>query len=128
MNNTARFLGFLAILSVLVVVPSCKTGGGEPTGPGKAISCGGDALAHCAPDLLGPTNECLAGTGDVVACVTGFLKPAGCMGLDVLACMVRHEGSAASAAASANPNNTVDARRAERAREFIRREGVTFKD
>jgi hypothetical protein len=90
------------------------------------IACSGDALAHCAPDLLGPVNECLSGKTDVVACLTGFARPAGCTAIDYIACLVRHEGSAASAAAQANPSDSMDVRRAARAHEYLERIGAQF--
>lgn len=116
------------LLTILALGCTPRTGGGEPTGPSKIVSCGGEALAHCAPDMLGPTNECLAGSGDIVSCLMGFTRPAACAGLDIVACMVRHEGAAAKAAAASNPNNTVDARRSARAEEFLRRKNVAFAD
>jgi len=118
----------LAFLVMVASFVSCgpHTGGGDPGKPSKIISCGGDALAHCAPSMLGPVNECLSGESDIVGCLGGFVRPAECAAVDYVACLVRHEGAASAAIAREDPSNVRDARRAARAREYLQRIGAQF--
>lgn len=124
----------LAALLLLVTAAACsgcphpQPGPVEPPGPGKVITCGTNAIEACAPEALPAVNDCLAGAGDVVSCLVGLIKPAGCLTYEVISCLVRHEGSAAAAASRANPSDSTDARRAARAKEFIDRQQIQFKD
>lgn len=121
-----------AVLLVLSVaaLPACPHPQPGPVvpGPGKVITCGTNAIQTCGPEALPAVNECLAGLDDVVGCLIGLIKPAGCLTYEVIACLVRHEGSAAGTAARANPADTVDVRRAARAKEFIDRQQIQFQD
>lgn len=119
-----------AALFVLIIVgftvPACKIPPPDSVA-GRVISCSTDAVRSDWPKVLGPVNDCLAGQGDAVACldlVTTTTKVA----VDVVACVVRREGSEAHAAAQVNPRNTRDARRSDRARAYIRAKGVIFAD
>lgn len=100
---------------------------GEPTKP-NVITCGVNAIQQCAPEALPAVNACLAGMDDIVTCVIGLIKPGTCLVYETLVCVLRHEGSAAALAAKANPDNTLDARRAARAKEFLERTGAQFGD
>lgn len=126
-----RALLFLALVcSSALLIPSCR--GGRPDeglGMPRVIDCASQAVANHAPEALGPVNVCLAGEGDVQACLLGLVRPAVGITLDVVGCLTRKEGSAASAASQANPENTVDARRAARSRTFLekmRERGYAF--
>jgi hypothetical protein len=85
----------------------------------RIVHCGSEAVQNCAPGALPAVNGCLTGTGDVTACVLSLIQPAGCVTYEVVACLVRHEGEAATAAYSANHSDTRDAWRSARAREFL---------
>jgi hypothetical protein len=123
-----------ALAAVLLVVALASSACPHPTpgpvepGPGKVISCGTQAIQSCAPGALPAVNGCLAGIGDIVSCLIGLIQPAGCLTYEVISCLVRHEGSAAATAASKNPDDTVDKRRAARAQEFITRQKLQFQD
>lgn len=116
----------LLCAGLVVAIVACPK---PPPGPGTPhgiVECGAQAVQACAPGALPAVNECLSGTGPVVPCLLG--KIGGCVTYDVLACLVRHEGSAASAAYQANPEDTRDHWRAQRAREFLERTGAKFND
>jgi len=71
-------------------------------------------------------SECLASTADVVPCILGITKLVGCASYTILACVVKNQGDAAAAAYQANPRDTRDHWRAQRAQEFLARTGGTF--
>jgi hypothetical protein len=125
-NALAAFL-LLVTAAACTGCPHPGPGPVEP-GPGKVISCGTAAIQACAPEALPAVNGCLAGAGDIVTCLVGLIKPTGCLTYEVISCLVRHEGSAAAKAASANPADTVDTRRAARAKEYIERQQIQFQD
>lgn len=120
---------FAALLAIaLLACSGCPHPGPGPGEPGKVIKCATGAVQACAPEALPAVNGCLAGAGDVVACILSLIQPAGCITYEVVSCLVRHEGAAAAAAARENPEDGVDVRRAARAKEFLARQGVTFLD
>lgn len=101
----------------------------KPPGPvshPNPVQCASAAIQKCAPGALPAVNECLSGSGDVTDCLLGLIQPAGCITYETIACLVRHEGSAAEHAYQANPDNTRDRWRAERAREFLTKTGAKF--
>lgn len=115
-----RALLFLALVcSTALLIPSCRTTRPDGLGAPRVVDCATQAVAQRAPEALGPVNVCLAGEGDVQACLLSLISPATGITLDTIGCLVRKEGSAASAASQANPDNTVDARRASRSRDFL---------
>jgi hypothetical protein len=119
----------LTMVALAVDLGGCPR---PPPGPGTPPSapavCSGNLIAECAPQVLPLVGECLAATSDVVACVLGITRLVGCATYEILACVVRHEGSAASAAYQANHEDTRDHWRAQRAREFIERTGAKFNE
>jgi hypothetical protein len=125
-----RAILFLALVcSSALLIPSCRARPDGGLGAPRVVDCASQAVAAHAPEALGPVNVCLAGQGDVQACLLGLIQPAIGITVDVVGCLTRKEGSAASAASQANPENTVDARRAQRAREFLekmRERGFSF--
>jgi hypothetical protein len=126
-NALAAALLFLIAAVACSGCPHPGPGPVEP-GPGKIISCGTAAIEACAPQALPAVNGCLAGTGDIVSCLVGLIQPTGCLTYEVISCLVRHEGSAAAKAASANPADAVDTRRAARAKEYLERQQIRFQD
>lgn len=99
----------------------------EPITPGKVISCISNSVQAHAPEVLPQVNECLAGTSDITSCLWGLVKPAVGVTIDVIACVVRHEGRAAAMAASDDTSaGTREMRRAQRAREFLEKGGFEF--
>lgn len=117
------------LVITLVLVASCpKPTPGPGTPPPTPAVCSGHLLEQCAPQVLPLVGECLAATSDVVGCVLAITRVVGCATYEILACVVRHEGSAASAAYQANPEDTRDHWRAQRAREFLERTGAKFND
>jgi hypothetical protein len=118
---------FPVVLLILTLSGSTSCGHTPPTVSG-VISCGSEAIQRCAPTALPAVNDCLAGDGDVVACLVGLIQPVGCMTQETIACVVRKEGSSANAAAQANPSDTVDAKRASRAKEYLTRQNIRFAD
>lgn len=118
---------------LFVLALSCTPKPPTPENPGSPrpaiVKCGVDAVTKAAPKALPLVNECLAAiSGDVTSCLLGLIKPAIDITYEVIVCLTRNEGAAANAAAQANPENTVDARRAARAREFLAGQGVQFAD
>lgn len=116
---------------VLIAVTACPRpppGPGEPQPHPGVLECGSRAVEACAPGALPGVNGCLAGTGDVTDCLLGLIKPVGCVTYGVVACLTRHEGAAAEHAYRANPEDTRDHWRAQRAREFLLKTGAQFGD
>jgi hypothetical protein len=114
------------VLGILIgSITACPkpTPGQPPPTPAK---CSGHLLESCAPQVLPLVGECLAATSDVVGCILAITRVVGCATYEILACVVRHEGSAAEHAAQANPADTRDQWRAQRAREFLDRTNATF--
>lgn len=120
----------LALASVAVLLlAGCPHPNPAPNAPHPdVIQCGTQAVQTCAPQTLPAVNECLSGTGDVTACLLGLVKPGGCLAYEVIACLVKHEGSAANAAWQANAGDLRDQLRAARAKEFLEGQHVTFAD
>lgn len=115
-----RAILFLALVcSTALLIPSCRARPDSGLGMPRVIDCASQAVAGHAPEALGPVNSCLAGEGDIQACLLGLTQPAIGITVDVVGCLTRKEGSAASAASQANPSDTVDARKATRAKEFL---------
>jgi hypothetical protein len=116
----------LLLALVLLSVSACP----KPTPDGGVVQgvihCGSQAVQSCAGGALPAVNQCLTGTGDVTGCLLGLIQPAGCITYQVVACLTRHEGSAAARAAELNPADTRDAWRAARAKEFLERTGAKF--
>lgn len=119
-------LALLLAAFALTACPKPTPGPGGPTPVKGVIECAVDAVQSCAPSALPAVNSCLAGHGDVTSCLLGLIQPVGCVTYEVVACLVNHEGAAASTAARANPDNTRDARVAQRAREFLDGQGIRF--
>ncbi len=92
----------------------------------KVIRCGIEAVQQNWPKAIGPVNTCLAGTDDVTACLLALISPVAGITHDVIACVVRKEGSEFTHAARANPWDTRSARSADRAREFLTKQGYQF--
>lgn len=112
------------LLSAVLLFPGCpRPAPGQPPGP---VSCALGAVEACAPQVIPLVNECLMGSGDVVACVLAIPKAITCAIYDVLACVVRDQGDRATAAYKANPADTRDHWRAQRAAEFLSRTGAQF--
>lgn len=113
------------VLSSLLLFPGCPKPipgtGGQP--PAK---CSGHLLEECGPLALPLVNECLIGTTDVVACILGITKLAGCATYEILACVVKGQGEQAATAYQVNPLDMRDQHRAQRAQEFITKTGATF--
>lgn len=118
----------IGIAAALLVAGCPKPIPGEPPSPKTPAVCSGHLLEECAPLALPLVGECLTGGADVVGCILGITRIVGCATYEILACVVRHEGSAASAAAQANPKDTRDRWRAQRAKEFLERTGAKFND
>ncbi len=123
----ALFAAIVALSVSLACTPKPGTAPG-PTAPGGVISCGTKAVTDHAAQTLAPVNQCLASTGDVTNCLLGLVQPLVGITTEVIACVTRHEGSAAAAASRANPDDAVDARRMARAREFLEGQGFQFAD
>jgi hypothetical protein len=118
-------VGALLTVIIMAACPKPTPAPGRPPGP---IQCGTNAVEQCAPSALTGVNDCLSGFADITTCLLGLIQPATCVTYETVACLVRHEGAAANAAAQANPTDTRDARRAARAREFLQGQGVNFSD
>ena len=121
------------MLTFAVLSASCQPKPGTNGGLGNPglISCGTQAVTDHATEAMPAVNACLSGTSDIVTCLLGLVRPAVGIGVDVIGCLTRHEGAAASAVSQANPADTVDARRAARAREFLQtmsRRGYVFSE
>jgi hypothetical protein len=126
-----RHLHLLAFALLLALAcDSCKPTPGTPQTitPGTVVSCGTQAVTAHATEALPGVNACLSGKDDITTCLLGLVQPAVGITLDVIACLTKHEGSAASAASQANPDDKVDARRAARAREFLEKNDIHFSD
>lgn len=113
-------------LVVLLDLAGCPKPGPPGTPTHGVIQCATEAIQKCAPGALPAVSECLSGESDVTACLLGLIQPAGCITYQVVACLVRHEGSAADHAAQANPADAIDVRRARRAKEFLTETGAQF--
>jgi hypothetical protein len=124
--------GWLCLWSALIIgvvdLAACPHPTPGPGAPHGIVQCGTEAVQACAPSALPAVNECLSGSGDVTSCLLGLIQPAGCVTYEVIACLVRHEGSAAEHAYQANPQDTRDHWRAQRAREFLEGQRVQFND
>jgi hypothetical protein len=118
-------VGLVGTLLVLLVC-ACPHPTGEP--PRQPAICSGNLIEECAPLVLPLVGECLAARSDVVPCILGITKVVGCASYEILACVVRHEGSAANAAWQANPQDSRDHWRAARAKEFLEKTGAKFND
>lgn len=109
----------------LLLFPGCPKPipgtGGEP--PAK---CSGHLLEQCGPLALPLVNECLVGDTDVVACILGITKLVGCATYEILACVVKNQGDAAAASYKANPLDTRDHWRAQRAQDFLTKTHASF--
>lgn len=116
-----------AVLLLLVVGlgAACPHPPPTPITPGKVINCLTQAVEQNAPTLVPLVNQCLQG-GDVEACLLGLVKPGIGVGIDVIDCVVRHEGAAAEHASRANPADTRDIRIAANAKAFLDKQGVEF--
>jgi hypothetical protein len=114
----------LPLFLLLAACPKPPPGPGEPHP--QPVNCIPGMIAACAPVVIPLINECLAGAGDVVPCVLGITKVAGCATYEILACVVRARGGEAARSAQANPADTRDARMADRAKEYLERTGATF--
>lgn len=126
-------LSWIATALVVSCLAACqpKPAGGGGLGSPGIISCGTQAVAAAAPQALGPVNACLAGGGDIQACLLGLIQPALNITLATIGCLTRHEGAAASAASQANPGDGLDRQKAQRAREFLEKmdqRGYRFTD
>jgi hypothetical protein len=124
------------IATSIVIAALClgcqpKPAGGGGLGSPGVVSCGTKAVGDHAVDALPGVNRCLGGDGDVMACLLGLVQPALGIVLETVACVTKHEGAAAHAAAQANPGDTMDLHRANRAREFLGKladRGYTIQD
>lgn len=127
-----KLLGWLALGCVLytglLAVTACPHPQPGPGAPHGIVECGAKAVQACAPGALPAVNECLSGSGDVTSCLLGLIQPAGCVTYEVVACLVRHEGAAAEHAHQANPEDTRDHWRAQRAKEFLSKTAAKFND
>lgn len=122
-----RMLAFLALFAAFVGLPACNHQTPEPGSPPSGIiACGSEAVTRCAPQALPAVNTCLSNPGDWQACLIGLIPTVACGSEAILACVVRDVGSKASASAQINPADTVSARQAQRAREWIASRGYTF--
>jgi hypothetical protein len=113
------------LLSAVLLFPGCPRpipGTGSPP-PAK---CSGHLLEECGPMALPLVSECLVGTTDVVACILGITRLVGCATYEILVCVVKNQGDAAAAAYQANPKDTRDHWRAQRAQEFITKMHASF--
>lgn len=110
----------LAALAVFLALPACHPQGKDSgLGAPRVIDCASQAIGAHAGEALGPVNGCLAGEGSVDACLLSLLAPAAGITVDLIGCLVKKEGSAASAASQANPDDSADAQRSARAKEFL---------
>lgn len=116
----------VAFVVIALLFQACPRPTGEP--PRQPAVCSGHLIEECAPLALPLVGECLAAASDVVPCILGITRIVGCATYEILACVVRHEGSAAEHAYQANPQDTRDHWRAQRAREFLERTGAKFND
>lgn len=117
--------------------PKPTPGPGEPQAAAP-IRCGTEAIATCAPSALPAVTGCLDGTEDATACLLGLVHPVGCAAYEVIACLVRGEGSKAEHAAQAERASPMVGimgstgpdhwRRAARAKEFLARTAAKFND
>jgi hypothetical protein len=130
-----------AFIWLLGMLTSCRhplPGPGEPQASAPKIHCGTEAVEACAPSLLSGINDCINSNDDVTACIMmSVVKPVGCAVFEVVACLVRGEGSKAEHLAQAErssgvgimgPAGSVNWRRAERAKEFLERSGAKFEE
>src|SRR4051794_18758385 len=101
MKHFAQLL-CLAVFA-LAACPKPTPAPGQPPGP---VQCGTNAVEQCAPSALGGVNDCLSGFADITSCLISLIQPATCVTYQVVACLVRHEGTAAEHAAQANHDDT----------------------
>lgn len=118
--NRLHPLSWIATAVVIACLTACqpKPGANGLGSPGL-ISCGTKAVSDHAIDALPGVNRCLAGDGDIQACLFGLVQPAVGILIETVACVTKHEGAAARSAAQANPFDERDKRRDARAREFL---------
>ena len=117
----------IAMMCLLAACPKPGPGPGQPPAPG-VVQCSADAVQKCAAQALPAVNECLSGQGDITVCLIGLIQPAGCITYEVVVCLTRHEGAASMHAFEENVNDSRDAWRANRAREFLDKQQVRFDD
>jgi len=119
----------LGEMAVVIFFWSAVAMGCRPPTPGTPagdlIQCGTEAVQRNWPRVLGPANTCLTG-GSATACLIGLIDPVAGITEDVIACVVRREGSDFNAAAQANPVDTRSARAASNARKFLGDRGYRF--
>jgi hypothetical protein len=116
LGSAAALLTALVLLALPGCQPKPRTDG---LGPPGIVRCGSEAVGKHAIDALPGINQCLAGEGDVMACILGLVQPAAGILVDTVLCVTSHEGAAARAAATGNPFDERDRRRAARAEEFL---------
>lgn len=124
-GGAAVGLLLLLVLVSLLLFPGCPrpTPDGHVPPPAK---CSGQILEQCGPLALPLVNECLMNQADVVSCILGITKVVGCATYEILSCVVRSQGDAAAAAYQANPLDTRDHWRAQRAAEFLSKTQASF--
>lgn len=117
----------IALASFALTFSACTPKPGQEGGPPKIVDCGVKAVTDHAIDALPGVNRCLSGTSSITDCLLGLVQPALGITFDTIACVTRHEGAAASAAAQTSGGER-DARRAARAKEFLEGQRVRFSD
>lgn len=128
-----RNIYLVITLFLLAACPHPQPGPGTPP---ASISCGSQAVEACSPSAMPGVLGCLDATEDATACLLGLVRPVGCAAYEIVACLVRGEGSRAEHAAQAERSSPMvgimgsmgpdNWRRAARAKEFLARTGAKF--
>ncbi|HYF53043.1 MAG TPA: hypothetical protein VEA41_02165 [Salinarimonas sp.] len=96
------------------------------TPAGVAIKCTTEAVRDSWPTVLPRVNTCLTQMDSSwEGCLDAIPSAVG-VAIDVVACVVRNQGSEFAHAAETNPGDKRSARGADRAREYLQEKGWVF--
>ena len=110
-------VAIIAYVTISLTCFGCRLPPPGTTGR-KVIDCSAEAIQQQWPGAIGPVNTCLTGGGSY-ACLLGLIRPAAGITEDLIACLVRNQGSEFAAAAAINFDDVRSARAAESARAFL---------
>jgi hypothetical protein len=123
---TMLLLGALGLAGLVLSGSGCKVPPPNTVG-GRVVSCTTQAVRDNWPAAIGPVNSCLV-SASASACLLALIRPLAGITEDVVACLVRDQGSEFAHAAQANPGDTRSATAAANARNYLAEQGYTFAD